>query len=1292
MRDAMVITYYSIHAATPDYSKVRCKLHCTASYRLKRGIMEATIDALETETAVAVAFDDGEDDDDDDDDMADLFSFGSEEVASPPSKDALAKNSGASSSSPAVMSALGGGISPSVSPSLALRQDRAQSTDSFLDMLDAQGTTTTSDSHHADAATGDHDKETQDILDWLDDDDDDGDEKTGDHDAAMLFGDQDIKEDSNSNASLQTAPKQQTSTLPPSPAPLPTPTVVTLPPLFTSLAQALESSQATNSQLRQLYAQQDQQTSSLSDTQRAELWCRMVCGKTVQQLATSSLAEAFGEWHIPVPTTNNDNDAAAAAVVPTWIRQQAVVLAQQRALTTQTDSVTTADEDLTKLLLHHYYQQQQQPNNSISSSSNKKQSKDRLVPTVASVLLAAGLTPEIASVVLGQLIPNHMPLLALQPEERWDAALALHQEFYWLACYHVPLLVYHLDRYLPGWYWPVRARSAGQQNNTETNVATATVRARNLRKHGQLPPSWLLSHLAGECEGTVVLLPTALILRLWDDLLTVEKNDARFFLTLAALEQSADDLLLLTGDALTAALQSVFTLEHRTTQEWLPEWWKAARSFQSCTPESVVVKLQNAEDQAVLQAIMQRQEQAEAELTARLEAEAAAHRQAQEKKADEARSRLTRARLVAFYRKHAPDKEANIDKIMSQFEGRFETLDAKLKFKYGEGFNPAIKAKPMSKGSNKLLSTMNTGFGIRRKQEGENAGNEQGEHKEDKVSVTVSAGEVLPVMCWSKQIRRAESRKIVHDTGRAPLKFFLVDGRSEEAAQEQGKFPTAVNLSPEAMMDPDRIRENEEMFESLRGAVHIVVMGEGHSALPRLYGQKLSPKLEALMRVDESKTNICALFFVKKGFPFVSVLDGGFAAAHSWLVREGPSRNLQASAVLIDYDPEHSMFGQMEILNNASATEKAQRKMSNLLEGSLVTMTRRAQQFENLASDMESNEGMQGIRHKFFGSGGGGGKLVDAEAKVASKDEDGSNEPRFKNPFASKSKSTATEVDTVRLDAPEKSKQENSLGDASTEAPQPPGTEQDNATNPSPFRNPFGRKQAEAPPVTEARQKQDTLAPVAEVTDAASESDVSYAPPKLSPVTTSAPASSQPVPNPFSMFRQTSIGKQKEDTVNAASAASAAAEVKPASNPFKGLGAALNSSMKSTNNNPNSANASSNNASTEPKAPVIPNMLKRNPFARFGSGAGVAAKSTGTANDASQTTADKPAGGGFAGLNSFRRSTLARIRTNGSFDGDDVVVEESISFETPSTSDPSVESIAKEPNMEIAKEPNMESV
>lgn len=41
---------------------------------------------------------------------------------------------------------------------------------------------------------------------------------------------------------------------------------------------------------------------------------------------------------------------------------------------------------------------------------------------------------------------------------------------------------------------------------------------------------------------------------------------------------------------------------------------------------------------------------------------------------------------------------------------------------------------------------------------------------------------------------------------------------------------------------------------------------------------------------------------IKKGFPFVSVLDGGFAAAHSWLFREGPSHSLDLENLLIEYD------------------------------------------------------------------------------------------------------------------------------------------------------------------------------------------------------------------------------------------------------------------------------------------------------------------------------------------------------------------------------------------------------
>ena len=43
---------------------------------------------------------------------------------------------------------------------------------------------------------------------------------------------------------------------------------------------------------------------------------------------------------------------------------------------------------------------------------------------------------------------------------------------------------------------------------------------------------------------------------------------------------------------------------------------------------------------------------------------------------------------------------------------------------------------------------------------------------------------------------------------------------------------------------------------------------------------------------------------IKKGFPFVSILDGGFAAAHSWLCREGPTHSLDVGNLLIEYEEE----------------------------------------------------------------------------------------------------------------------------------------------------------------------------------------------------------------------------------------------------------------------------------------------------------------------------------------------------------------------------------------------------
>jgi hypothetical protein len=194
------------------------------------------------------------------------------------------------------------------------------------------------------------------------------------------------------------------------------------------------------------------------------------------------------------------------------------------------------------------------------------------------------------------------------------------------------------------------------------------------------------------------------------------------------------------------------------------------------------------------------------------------------------------------------------------------------------------------------------------------------------------------------------------------------------------------------MLDPEKLQKSEEQFESLRGAVHIVILGSGFSAIPKLYNQKLSPELQEAMTQDDSRTNICALFFFKKGFPFVSILDGGFAAAHSWLVREGMNHHLEASTVLIDYDAEKSLFGQMEKLHNESATEKASRVMQNLMEKSLVAMTLQTRQLERLASDMEQGKGRFGI-----------GFLNNRSKSQGTGQNDESKGSRFVNPFANKS-------------------------------------------------------------------------------------------------------------------------------------------------------------------------------------------------------------------------------------------------------------------------------------------------
>jgi hypothetical protein len=1204
-----------------------------------------------------ISFDDG---DDDDDEMADLFSFGATSTSTSSTKkvdysEAMAR----------------------VMPlPVTTDDDSTHSEDSFIELLEQQKEVTLVDASAVSTATAkrqhntnngtnngnqedngnnnnnsnqedhyddDEDKNPnsmQEILDWLDEDDH--------NDEGEIVFVEPPKPPSLEESLLLTNNNNNKSKRPLTPPP----------PEFDTLEQACKSHLATLDQIRNLM---ERDNFVVSASVRPHLWCRVVCGKTLEETLQSSVADSFQQWE-QHHCTSYDHPSQQNPKIE-WIQKESSVLADRIV------AVCKGDKDLCQralaaVLINHYGNGTIQPphppkttTTTVSDEENGNKNKDHddeereqdyhdpLLPPVACAILSAGVPKVAAAVMLSHIVPQFMPILALTIPERQQAAYILHRQFYFLTCYHLPLLVLHLDRYLPDWYlWPDNDPNHYDDNGDNGAGTDAG---------GLLPQSHLLSHLAGECGGA--LMNPRWLQCLWDLILTSNNNSLRFFLVMSVLETHADQLLILTGVQLQEELQKVLSFQDETTSDdgfaiepeddttsqpatrWVHDWTDKAQALWEDTPISVVRMLKHLEDEAVNEALMRRQQLAEERLQQKLEAEARAHRLAmeveRERKADEARLRLTRARLVAFYRQYNPGKETNIDKIMKTYEGRYDVLDAKLKQKYKIGFNPATKAKPkavVNTTNTKLISTMNQGVGSRRpqrfgaKQKDEDGDNNAESKTPKQVVVKVAPSEVLPVICWSKEANQAKMEKLKKASKleltvdkRNALKFYLVDSRPEGNAQDQGRFPTAVSLNPEIMMDPDRLKQQEEIFESLRGSVHICIMGEGYAALPSLYGHKITNGLAEFIKEDDARNSNCALFFLKKGFPFVSVLDGGFAAAHAYLCREGSDVHLRVQNVLTDYNPEVSLFGQFEKVHNSSSREKTQRSLQTFFDSSMTALTKNTLRFETLASELGSGDDRQqkgggNMVTRFFGNSEESSKesrvKSDQTAEVKN-DQAAGAAPAFRNPFARKNQTTTKdpskklvgeqsnddlEVELVDFDKP--------LDDSSHAAGDQSGASK------------------------AAVQRQAT--------------------------------------NSFSIFNPGSSAGEAADVK--ASEAKKPVE-QPKANPFSGFGAALNNSLKVT----------TKTAASETSSPT--NIARpRNPFARFGM------SNLGNAQPAKK--ADNASAGAvnhFAGLNILRMNTMARMRSGAgepveeskpSVNTEDVS-DESMSFDqsspasAPSTSD-----------------------
>lgn len=593
-----------------------------------------------------------------------------------------------------------------------------------------------------------------------------------------------------------------------------------------------------------------------------------------------------------------------------------------------------------------------------------------LLGPIAATLLSAGIPIEVASVMLSRIIST-LPLVSLDKFERQTAVKLLHQQLYFLVCYHLPLLVLHLDRYAPGWHWPRVIDTEEQEDGGAGD--SPTEKSRNLEAHGTIPITWFVSLLAG--EGTSDTLDQTKLLSLWDILLTCDDQSLKFFLALAILEKQSDSLMMLRGQSLIDELSAVMSFKPTSkiddgsflgsetsddlSNDDVLRWYHEAKTLQESTPSSVTSNLQQTEDVAVNHILTMRSKIALEKMKARLEEEAEAHQKAVEeentRKAEARLHQYYKKRLGNFYDKHCPDKKASVDKIMEVYKDEFPVLDEKLKVKYGAGFLPMIHIlnPRISNQTNKFISNVGKGIEKRKKNLVASRAKERAEKLnrdlmgpgEHQVAIKISANEILPFVCGLKSKSNAS-----HE----PLKYYLVDSRPSETVKVQGAFPTSVHLSPEDLMDPDRIQEKVDMFESLRGAVHICIMGEGFSSFPELYDNPLSQVQEKLLENDESRTNMCALFFVKKGFPFISVLNGGFAAAHSWLSRD--CDYLTPTKVLVDYDEQTSLFADLERsyqaqkeYSNASSRRKTTLALQKLLDNSMTRITMLENRIEEFA-------------------------------------------------------------------------------------------------------------------------------------------------------------------------------------------------------------------------------------------------------------------------------------------------------------------------------------------------------
>lgn len=184
------------------------------------------------------------------------------------------------------------------------------------------------------------------------------------------------------------------------------------------------------------------------------------------------------------------------------------------------------------------------------------------------------------------------------------------------------------------------------------------------------------------------------------------------------------------------------------------------------------------------------------------------------------------------------------------------------------------------------------------------------------IAMTLSAGEVIPQVFKSFQAPIADEK----------IRYFILDCRAIDELRD-GQIPTAFHFDPDAVTDRQVVDQVLATLNPMKSKVHLVVMGHGYGHIAheiRLQQEKqiqhgqapscgpqspfaLKEDFFEAYATDLTRVNSALLFLTKQGFPYVSVLEGGFAAAHEQLFHSTASGTVDD---LIDHNAPQCSFCQ----------------------------------------------------------------------------------------------------------------------------------------------------------------------------------------------------------------------------------------------------------------------------------------------------------------------------------------------------------------------------------------------